>query len=188
MKKGDRVFVKDEDIEGQIARIDGDKVWVLTSDGFEMYFLAKELVVADEAMLESPLFTASTEEIIREKESTDKVRKFKKPTKKGVLPPMEVDLHIEKLVDRSRGLSNFDILNLQMDTAKRQLEFAIRKRIPRIVFIHGIGEGILKSELESLFRKYDGIRHYEADARKYGAGATEVYIPQNTTVIPGKPG
>ncbi len=69
---------------------------------------------------------------------------------------------------------------LQWDTAQRKLEFAIGKRIQKIVFIHGVGEGVLKMELETLFRRYDNVKFYEADFQKYGLGATEVYIYQNS--------
>jgi dsDNA-specific endonuclease/ATPase MutS2 len=71
------------------------------------------------------------------------------------------------------------MLTLQMDTAKRQLEFAIRKRIQKVVFIHGVGEGVLKTELEYLFGRYNNVKYYDADYQKYGLGATEVYIYQN---------
>ena len=92
---------------------------------------------------------------------------------------MEVDLHIHKLTDSNRRMTNYDILTLQLDTAKRQLEFAMRKRIQKIVFIHGVGEGVLKMELETLFRRYENIKYYDADLQKYGNGATEIYIFQN---------
>ena len=91
----------------------------------------------------------------------------------------EVDLHIEKLVKKFNHLTNFDILNIQMDTASGQLEFAIKNRIPKLVFIHGMGEGILKSELEYLLGRYNEITFQDANYRKYGLGATEVYIKQN---------
>ena len=93
---------------------------------------------------------------------------------------MEVDLHIEKLVPYLKGLSNHDILTKQIDTARGQLEFAIRKRIQKIVFIHGVGEGVLKAELEYLFSRYDNVKFYDADYQRYGLGATEVYIFQNS--------
>lgn len=93
---------------------------------------------------------------------------------------MEVDLHIHQLVQSTKGLSNFDMLNLQLDTAKRQLDFAIRKRIQKVVFIHGVGEGVLKEELHYLFKKYDNIKFYDAEYQKYGLGATEIYIYQNS--------
>ncbi|HET8809171.1 MAG TPA: Smr/MutS family protein, partial [Flavobacteriaceae bacterium] len=96
------------------------------------------------------------------------------------LPAMEVDLHIHQLVNSTKNLTNFDMLNLQLDTAKRQLDFAIKKRIQKVVFIHGVGEGVLRAELESLFRRYDNLKFYDADYQKYGLGATEVYIFQNS--------
>ncbi len=76
-------------------------------------------------------------------------------------------------------MNNFEILNLQSETAKRHIEFAIRNRIPKIVFIHGVGEGILKSELDFLLGRYDNISFQDANYQKYGVGATEVYIKQN---------
>ena len=55
----------------------------------------------------------------------------------------------------------------------------MQKRIQRIVFIHGVGEGVLKAELDFMFGRYDNIKFYDADYSKYGLGATEVYILQN---------
>ncbi|MBT8320847.1 MAG: Smr/MutS family protein, partial [Eudoraea sp.] len=95
------------------------------------------------------------------------------------VPKMEVDLHIHQLVPSTRGMSNYDMLNLQLETAKRQLEFAMRKRIQKVVFIHGKGAGVLQEELKYLFGRYDNLKYYDADYRKYGIGATEVYIFQN---------
>ncbi|WP_367186917.1 Smr/MutS family protein [Maribacter confluentis] len=92
---------------------------------------------------------------------------------------MEVDLHINQLVKNPKQLDNYAILNLQLETAKRQLDFAIAKRIQKIVFIHGVGEGILKEELRYLFNKYGNIKYYDAEYQKYGLGATEVYVYQN---------
>ena len=99
---------------------------------------------------------------------------------KGEIPPPEFDLHIEKLVKNFRGMSNYEILTLQSETAKRHVEFAIRNRIPKIVFIHGVGEGILKSELDFLLGRYDNICFRDANYQKYGLGATEVFIRQNS--------
>ena len=76
-------------------------------------------------------------------------------------------------------MSNYDILTLQTDTAKRHLEFAIRNRIPKIVFIHGVGEGVLKAELDFLLGRYDQVFYQQANYQKYGLGATEVFIKQN---------
>ena len=90
--------------------------------------------------------------------------KKKIPTKKvkGVVPPMEVDLHIHHLTSSERGMNAHDKLNLQLDTARHKLEFAIRKRIQRIVFIHGVGEGVLRAELEYLFSRYENLKYYDS--------------------------
>ena len=178
---GDKVSVLDEDLIGIIKSIEGTNITIETSDGFDMIFNASELIFSHTTSeLKYDAFKNLSEgDIIKEK-STYKKKKDKsfKP-KKQAQAAMEVDLHIEKLIDSTKGMTNFDLLNLQMDTAKRQLEFAIRKRIQRVVFIHGVGEGVLKMELESLFRRYDNVRYSEANPRKYGLGATEVYILQN---------
>ena len=76
-------------------------------------------------------------------------------------------------------MSNHDMLTLQLDAARRQLDFAICKRIQKVVFIHGVGEGVLKMELEYLFGRYNNVKYYDANYQKYGLGATEVYIFQN---------
>ncbi|MFL1012109.1 Smr/MutS family protein [Flavisericum labens] len=92
---------------------------------------------------------------------------------------MEVDLHINQLVKSTRGMTNHDMLTLQLDTARHKLEFAIANRIQKVVFIHGVGEGVLKLELEYLFGRYGNVKFYDANYQKYGLGATEVYILQN---------
>ena len=113
----------------------------------------------------------------KKSEPYKKVSRVKR--KERTLPPMEVDLHIHQLVPKTKGMNNYDMLTVQIDTAKRQLEFAIKKRIQRVVFIHGIGAGVLKAELEYLFRQYGNLEYNDADYQKYGRGATEVYIFQN---------
>jgi dsDNA-specific endonuclease/ATPase MutS2 len=74
------------------------------------------------------------------------------------------------------------MLNIQMETAQRQLEFALKKNIRKVVFIHGVGAGVLKEELGFLLRRYPQINYYDADYQKYGLGATEAYILQNPKV------
>ena len=92
---------------------------------------------------------------------------------------MEIDLHIEQLVDNPRGMQNYEILTKQLNVARYQLELAIENRFQKVIFIHGVGEGVLKLELEYLLGRYNNISYYDADYAKYGQGATEVYIHQS---------
>ncbi len=179
-KIGDKVDALDEDLSGTVAKIAGSRITIETTDGFEIEFSEKELVkVGDGTSLSANIFsTTSLSEAVSQKESKKRVT-IKKKSKERFQPTMEVDLHIHQLTNVSKGMANHEILSLQLDTAKRQIEFAIRKRIQRIVFIHGVGEGVLKLELEYLFNRYDNLKFYDANYQKYGVGATEVYIFQN---------
>jgi dsDNA-specific endonuclease/ATPase MutS2 len=173
---GDKVEVLDEAISGRVESIDGIIVTLVTPEGFPMKYPIKELVKVEKGI------KVSNYEVIQVKKEKEQPKKRKTPTlkpKERNAPKMEVDLHIHQLVKSSKGLSNFDMLNIQLETAKRQLDFAIEKRIQKVVFIHGVGEGILKEELYYLFKKYDNLKFYDAEYQKYGLGATEVYIFQN---------
>ena len=181
MKKGSVVAVLDDDIYGVVSTIVGDDVTIVTDDGFEMQYLKNELVIQETPISDKDLFSENMSKIIFEKESTKKKKPGKIKQKERSLPPMVVDLHIHQLVSNQKGLNNYEMLTIQLDEAKRQLEFAIRKRVQKIVFIHGVGEGVLKLELEFLFKRYDHLKFYDADYQKYGVGATEVYIFQNKT-------
>lgn len=179
-KVGDKVSVLDDNISGIVIKIIGTTITLESMDGFEFEFEAHELMLSNDQKLSMSFFREqSLDEVLKEKEASKKRIVPKIKPKERVQPPMEVDLHIHQLTNSSKHLSNYEILTLQLDTAKRQLDFAIRKRIQRVVFIHGVGEGVLKTELEFLFSKYDNVKYYDADYKKYGVGATEVYIYQN---------
>jgi dsDNA-specific endonuclease/ATPase MutS2 len=179
-KPGDRVEVLDEDLKGKVISVSGSEVEIETTEGFVLSFNSTDLVKRGGSLPDIlPPEVDSISEVIKEKESSKKRKSVRVKPKERNQPPMEVDLHIGKLVTRTGGLSNYEILNIQMDTAKRQLEFAMKKRIQKVVFIHGVGEGVLKAELETLFHRYENLKFYDADYQKYGLGATEVYIFQN---------
>lgn len=175
----DKVAALNENFEGKVISITNSKILVESNDGFSIEFSENELIKMEDDLDFKSEITKGIHGAIKEKESNFRKQKPKLASNKKSVPALEVDLHIDKLVPSTRGLDNYDLINIQIDTAKRQLDFAIQKRFQRIIFIHGVGEGVLKSELESLFRRYDFLNYYDADYRKYGRGATEVYIPQN---------
>ena len=178
-KVGDKVSVLDDNTSGVIINIDNNTIYIETEDGFEFQFQPKELIINKNELNVSFFSNQSIDAVIEEKEASKKRKVVKVKTKERSQPQLEVDLHIHHLTNSTRGMTKHDLLNLQLDTAKRQLEFAIRKRIQKIVFIHGVGEGILKIELEYLFSRYNNVKFYDADYKKYGVGATEVYVFQN---------
>lgn len=179
-KIGDRVSVLDENISGVISRIENDIAFVLSEDDFEFPYAITALVLDKASEISSSVFThTSSFDAISEKSQPSKPKSKRSKPKEQSKPTLVIDLHIEKLVDSTRGMTNYEMLNLQLDTVRRQLDFAVNKRIQKVVFIHGVGEGVLRMELETVLRRYDNLKYYDADYRTYGYGATEVYIFQN---------
>lgn len=179
LKIGDKVSVLDDDLEGVIIHIFKDSVTIETEDQFTLEFDKNQLLKIDhdERLLsDHSWYSSNKEEDHNKSQNTDK--KLVKNKKSGTV--LEIDLHIDKLLPSLRGMSNFDILDHQINEARRQLEFAIRKNIKRIVFIHGVGDGKLKLELEYLLKRYDKIKFFDANYQKYGLGAMEVHLPDKT--------
>ncbi|MCB7480495.1 Smr/MutS family protein [Christiangramia sediminis] len=179
IKPGDRVELLDDALSGVVQSIVGEDVEIKTEDGFIMNFPAADLVKIQNDIDDIDVEEFDFEEVLKEKAPGKKPKSNRIKPKERNTPPMEVDLHINQLVKSSRSLSNHEMLNLQLDTARHKLEFAMKKRIQKIVFIHGVGEGVLKMELEYLLGRYSNVKYYDADYQKYGLGATEVYILQN---------
>ena len=180
-KVGDSVLVLDEDLSGVIKQIHEDVISIETKDGFLLNFKRNEIILnrSGKGFKQELFSNSNASEVISEKEKPVRKNKPVQRTKDRYEPTMEVDLHIHQLVPSSKGMSNHDMLTLQLETAKRQLDFAIQKRIQKVVFIHGVGEGVLKIELDYLFGRYNNVKFYDANYQKYGLGATEVYIYQN---------
>lgn len=88
----------------------------------------------------------------------------------------EVDLHIEEILDDHRGMSNGEIVQVQLKHFQRKLDEAIAKHYTKITFIHGVGKGRLKEEIIQLLKEYKDIEYRDAPYSKYGYGATEVTI------------
>lgn len=179
-KAGDEVTVLDDSFNGRVKGYRKGRVVIETAEGFELDFEERELVkITNAGELKSFISSQSLGAVHKDKQEPKKRSFIKEKRSRKNEVVLEVDLHIEKLVPNKRGMSNYDILTLQSETAKRQLDFAIKNRIPKVVLIHGVGEGVLKAELYFLLGRYDGITFQNADYQKYGLGATEVYIKQN---------
>ncbi len=89
----------------------------------------------------------------------------------------EIDLHITEILDDNRGMSNGEILQVQLDRFTTALEGALKTDQKRIVFIHGLGNGKLKFEVRKLLdTKYSHLRYQDASFKEYGYGATLVYL------------
>lgn len=92
----------------------------------------------------------------------------------------EVDLHISELVETTYGMSNTDMLKIQMDYLKKCIDQSQVEKISKLIFIHGVGNGVLKSELHKYLRGIEGVQFYDASYARYGRGATELVFYRNS--------
>jgi hypothetical protein len=90
-----------------------------------------------------------------------------------------VDLHIHELVDDPANLEKSEILEFQKNYFLKCLDSALAGNFLKVVFIHGIGNGILRNTLIDYLKKQEGIEFFDAPMAKYGAGALEIRIPHN---------
>lgn len=88
----------------------------------------------------------------------------------------EVDLHIEELVDSVKGLSNHEMLSIQLERFEKELDSALENHLKKITFIHGVGNGRLKYEIQRILKSTKGITYQDASFKEYGFGATQVNI------------
>ncbi len=102
--------------------------------------------------------------------------KRKQPKRKNTREILEVDLHIHELLETTTGMSNSEILEYQLDKFRKVLEENKRFKGKRIVFIHGVGNGVLKQRIRHELQKYPRYTVQDASFQEYGWGATMVII------------
>ncbi|MEO6611283.1 MAG: Smr/MutS family protein [Chitinophagaceae bacterium] len=88
-----------------------------------------------------------------------------------------VDLHIEKLADDWKHLSNYEIISLQLKTFEKYYELALAQHLPTLTVIHGIGEGRLRDEIHDILRLKKDVKSFVNQYHpNFGYGATEIYF------------
>jgi hypothetical protein len=161
-------------------RIDGVKFYKLHSfrenDFFEEAALIYPVVLNDIAEREMLISASDLQKALTQKAKADRPRPI--PVKKEKKPNIvEVDLHIHQILDSTTGLSNTDMLNVQLDKFRETIEEYKNKKGQKIVFIHGKGEGVLRNAvLSELKLKYKHFPVQDASFKEYGFGATMVTI------------
>lgn len=145
---------------------------------FDNDVIALDLVKDDVPMRRMVIDSSRLEEGLKAKKAVD--RPTRRPVQKHQAKKpglLEIDLHIDELVDSTAGLSPADMLNLQIDEFRKVMDANLRNKGLKIVFIHGKGEGVLRNALmKELNHRYKGHQVQDASFREYGFGATQVTI------------
>ena len=138
------------------------------------FLLKEEFITQTNVEQELSLVDIARLKSVKEFNSKSKVSKSNKEYLKSL--EKEVDLHITELIENPEGLSNFEMLNIQLEKFENELDDAIFKNLKKIVFIHGIGNGRLKQEIISRLKQTKGVTFQDGSYKNYGFGATQVNI------------
>jgi hypothetical protein len=173
-KIGDKVKLIDDNLAGIVVGFRNNGDVSVEIDEMVFYISPTNLIVGGD--FDKDIFV--TDATIVAKESGNYQKNQPKTIKTNKIEnEYEIDLHIQELIDDYRYLNNAEILRIQLSVFKQHLEKAIINNQRKIVFIHGVGEGILKTEIRRIMdQQYVEVSYYDASYQKYGYGATEVII------------
>lgn len=163
-------------------RIDTVKFYKLHSFRENDYFDEDALVfsiVRNDVPEQSLILNPEEIEIaIKQKKNLDKPeRQAIKKKNLHTNEPLEIDLHINELLDTTAGMNNADILQYQLQKVREILDEHKNEKGKKIIFIHGKGDGVLRNALiTELKTKYKTFYYQDASFREYGYGATQVTI------------
>lgn len=146
------------------------------NDYFDQPALVYPLTENDQPVLKQTDVLSLKEEMFK-KDITVQPSKDSGKKSQSRPPVIEVDLHADALLETKAGLSNADILHVQLEHFYRALDENKNFKGQKIVFIHGKGEGVLRNEiLRQLKNRYKNYSSQDASFREYGFGATMVTI------------
>lgn len=165
------------------------KILQFSSTDFLNTDFRKLFYMKDDTVLLMPLYVFSSPENVDITKLLDKFNKEaeeeekrntaskgrKKQEKFTVLTRQKVvDLHIEELVKDYSLMSNSQIISYQLNYFLYELDQALLKKLHKITFIHGVGNGVLRSSIREELKRFPNISYREAPLEKFGYGGTEV--------------
>lgn len=166
---------------GVELRVDTVKFYKLHTFRESVYFeepaLIYDIVKDDEPVKQYFADADALKEALLQKKNPEKPKSqpIVKPQKHNDI--IEVDLHINELLDDTTNMTNSEMLDYQLGVFNKTLNEYKDRKGQKIVFIHGKGEGVLRNAiLKELKSKYRNYSYQDASFREYGFGATMVTI------------
>ena len=166
---GDKVILKKDRTKATVLLEIGDrKVKIEDEYGFEYIINNSDILPIDKStdtmISYGKTFEVKDEDIRKEKKKTS----FNKTDSRG---RVKIDLHIEQITSYYDHMKNSEIVQIQMEYCKKELDQAMLKHKESLEIVHGIGEGVLKSEVHKLLNLYN-LTFFESN----NGGSTEVVL------------
>jgi DNA-nicking Smr family endonuclease len=147
------------------------------NDYFDDNALIYYIIQNDSPERELLVSAGDIEQAIKEKQQTEHRPRIQRIEKKEKSPIIEIDLHINQLLDTTTGMDNMIMLEYQLNKFHEVMNENSKRKNQKIVFIHGKGDGVLKNAiLKELKNRYKKCHYQDASFREYGYGATMVTI------------
>ncbi len=182
IEKGDKVKLLNEVGEGVVLDVRGKTV-IVDIDGFAYEYPVSEVIKVEED--NRVVFHPDEEELKRltgdfqhgggeKKRPKPKFEEvFRRVNSRGV---PEIDLHIHELIDNTANMTNGEMLEIQLHALEDFIRKCMASHTNEFVVIHGVGEGVLRSEVHKLLRTYGNMEFDHGWKPEYGYGATIVKI------------
>lgn len=193
LRKGDKVKFLNDIGEAEIIDVlPNGKVLLEDENGFDIEVHSRELLLVN--IDEQDLYNNKLPDIseILDREIDEKKRKaieenfqqkysnIQQVNSKRGGEHWVVDLHFHELVDHVSDLTDKAKLDIQLNHFERMMKMAAEQKVRKVIFIHGVGQGVLRHQLRSrLEMYYPECSVRDANPREFGAGASEVIISQS---------
>lgn len=169
-QKGQAIRMMDTNDSGTITGFRKNCFEITLSDGLVITATKSEFVL-----------TSKEEDLkmYRSMPSSPRKKMLQEQQKKAVSAnePLMVDLHIER-IPGNENVPEWAALDFQMDYFRRVIRENLRHRGKKIVFVHGLGDGVLRSavrrELDEVFAL--SCSYTAGTADNYGPGALIVTV------------
>jgi hypothetical protein len=87
----------------------------------------------------------------------------------------EIDLHLHVILEDETGMDDYDKLQYQLNTLRKEINRLRKLNYRQIVIVHGVGKGRLRDEVRAFLTTLpDVVDFFDASFKEYGAGATQV--------------
>jgi hypothetical protein len=150
----------------------------------QLFKRIEELLLKQEATLSYLLLETYPQRVEKEKFDMHKLsgagfKVYDAGEARQHIPPARsvIDLHIEKITNHWKGLSNFDILSLQLKEFEKYYELSLLHFQPSLIVIHGVGEGVLRDAIHERLHSKKEVKSFVNQYHPlYGYGATEIFF------------
>ena len=170
IKIGDNVVLRDDMTKATILLHIGDKkVKIIDENGFEYIINKSELIQLEDDTNNTESYGSVFK--IKDEDIKPNIRRKTFDNKSDSSGRVKIDLHIENISNYYHQMRNHEIIQLQMNFCKQELDTAMIKQKQSLEIVHGIGAGVLKSEVQKLLKLYN-LTYFESQ----NGGSTKVML------------